>query len=1075
MNRWVRRLLGMTLFLGLGAAQAFAVALGNIKVTSHLGEPFHAEVPLELEPDEQIAGIFVDLASPSEYRILEVYRDPALNAIRTDIKADAAGARVVLSSDSAIEAPYFNLILKVRHGHATHFKKFPVFLDLPEARSVPSEARPAVSAVKPAAGAEERPAAIAPAAPTPAEKPAPRGFTPFDGWARIGRYGPMVYGDTISTVARRLRIDDRYTMAQVVMALFFKNRSKFDHDNVNLIKAGTYLDVPKAKEVEAISPARARQLLAEHNRVWEELKKQPRYAAVAEAQKNRYKARVRVGKTASGVAEAPLPARSQAGKQGVGRPAGREAPHAPSSGAGAKPAQDKSLAEVAAARAQLRQLKQQNAELKQKLKAAQDKAAAMSAKLASPEVAAANARIRKLELRLARLQAELERQKKAKASGQAAGWMTYALAGLVIVLLAVIGYLLSRMRRMSEPATLINAPAEELAPAGEAAATSEPEEEGGIDEQAAKAGEFDETGVDETQTLAAQQTAAEADEASVTDSVPELTESDTAEMEPFQEPMEEEPDPNVDYLAEADVYMRYGMEDEAIHQLRLAIKQRPDNAEAHARLVQALKARGDADGAGKAMAAARAALSGEALQAFEEALAASESSDREGDGDQAGDALPATGIETIDLEEAGESAGESAESASADDKARETDKEVSGEEAAADELDFAPSAEREAGAEAGPETAEAGAETEMEETAGSLDIGDELEAIMGSESEDAERASVTVPEEAAGQETVDETAEDMTETEIEVGTETESEVAGSESPEMPVSELDLSDAEMPDIEAKEESSTPSVDVDLSDLEKTVAIDWSADAGTLDELVGGPDTEPARDAASESGAVGPVGEEAQETQEVDASGGGSAPTEETATPSGMLDIDLDDIDLEVAQETHEDAEPDDFTSTVQLTVSAADATDAGGEPGLESAESEAPPGLEISLDDLELDEERSEPEPHDDSEEEEVDLGPELDTLLPELELEGPELTLDALDVDKAKSLLAEGRLDEAESLFRSAASGGSRGQGLLGLAELAIRRGDLDQARQLLEEAASLVDDVSREWFESLKQQADAR
>ncbi len=125
-------------------------------------------------------------------------------------------------------------------------------------------------------------------------------------------YGPVVYGDSIYTIADRLRVDKRYTIRQVMAALFEKNRSRFAQDNLNLVLYGTYLDVPTAEEVERLSYDQALSVIQEHNRRWRELMKQPRYAAVAEAQRTRYSKRVRVAeaiqaaKVASGMAATPV-------------------------------------------------------------------------------------------------------------------------------------------------------------------------------------------------------------------------------------------------------------------------------------------------------------------------------------------------------------------------------------------------------------------------------------------------------------------------------------------------------------------------------------------------------------------------------------------------------------------------------------------------------------------------------------------------------------------------------------------------------------------------------------------------
>ncbi|MDQ6995740.1 MAG: hypothetical protein Q9M18_09115, partial [Mariprofundaceae bacterium] len=179
-----------------GAAQA--VSLGKIDVASHLGEPFYAEVPLGLEDGESIANVFVSLATDSDYRLLEVFHDAAVDAIKVNIKRDKRGNRAELSSIRPLNLPFFNVILKVKQGRATHFKKFSVFLDLPKLANQSSQKH----AVKPMA---QKPVMVKPLPSHPASIATVQDHASKKSnfWARTQHYGPMVFGDTITTVAQR--------------------------------------------------------------------------------------------------------------------------------------------------------------------------------------------------------------------------------------------------------------------------------------------------------------------------------------------------------------------------------------------------------------------------------------------------------------------------------------------------------------------------------------------------------------------------------------------------------------------------------------------------------------------------------------------------------------------------------------------------------------------------------------------------------------------------------------------------------------------------------------------------------
>jgi pilus assembly protein FimV len=850
----------------ISAASAWAVSLGKIDIASHLGEPFYAEVPLQLDPGESISNVYVELASTADYRILEVYRDPALNNITVDVKTDKRGARVVLSSESGIEAPFFNLVLKVRYERATHFKKYPVFLDIPQMakpaamRPVPSVKEGQSQAAPPQAAPPQAAPAVAPVVvqAKPITSLPGSTFKPFDGWARTSRYGPMVYGDTITTVAQRLQIDNRYTRQQVMVAIFEKNRVKFDHDNINLIRAGTYLDVPTAAEVESISPKQAHSLIAQQEKVWKELIKQPKYAALAEAQKNRYSKRVRVGERANGVASAPMPSGTQqqgaSSVQGVQKKGEGDAAEA--------------LQKQTQLQQQVQQLQQQNSELQGKLTSTQKQLADASSSSDAAAAAAADAKIKKLQIQLARLQAERdEALQKAQAQPSPLGWLTYALLAVIVLLLLVIGYLMRR--EPTHPATEY---ATEPQPMSEAHAASSPvsanmfEEAPEIDVEEVPDKGFEVPGFDTTKTM--QMSAADVTK-EFTDSIPDLTDEDTGKMEAFEGEIEEEPDPNVDYLAEADVYLRYGMEDEAIQQVRMALKLDPHNADAHIKMAQVLKAKNDQPALDEAIAEARRALGGAPLGKFEEAVANLDQTV-----DAFGDTLPPTMTEEL---------------------VEFPETEVPAREAAPAE-------------EAAPA---------KEEVSGL----DDLDNLEWPEFEDVETPLHEAEAEAAAQE------------KQEGKRETPPAAAPAKSTEQALSggdmEFDLSDLEIPEADVQEAGaeggSAAASFVDTSDLEKTVAIDWSRETSVegldQEEMIGESGAEGVAEASTADTQL-PEPEAESELQAEPESKAAEKKKPEAA-PSAIDDggIDLGDFDFDQIEneESVESASDDEFSSTIRTTM------------------------------------------------------------------------------------------------------------------------------------------------------------
>ena len=616
----------------LGTFTANAVSIDKIEVGSHLGEPFFAEAPLKLESNELASKVFVEIAGASDYKIFEVYRDPTLNDIRADVTSDTRGVRVKLTSRSRIKTPFLNLVLKIRYGRVSRFKKFPVFLDAPKSATLASDKQPqpvvkAVTApvAKSSARNLTKNAGQAIAAPVQnSSQVASTANNAPDGWARTDRYGPIVRGDSLSIIAQRLRVDYRYSINQVMMAMFNKNPESFNRDNINLIKAGSYLKVPSAAEVEAHSKSDAQAFLGKQEVAWKQLTAQPRYAAEAEAQRTRYAKRISVGEQASGSASAPAGGAQSAIDSSMKKPAVQpetvssapvspvdEAPIAKSAavtaeqGAGDRGTTaraDEIVSEVVKAQEQtnqiLKKLQEQNQSLQQQLLNNQQHLEAIQKKAnddAATE-AAAKARIEKLELLLTRLQSRLEQtpaQQSATVSAET-NWMIWLLIAVVAILLVIVVIL---MRREPEH------------PAEGAVSSSNSEPEAATQTGEVKALESvieDEVAHIETGANALDESGKTAEIDALASFTDELSDTDTTELDTFD--AESEPDPDIDYLSEADVYIRYGMEDEAIKQLDMALKLQPDNVEAHIRKAELLLGKSDKSGLDETIAAATMTL-----------------------------------------------------------------------------------------------------------------------------------------------------------------------------------------------------------------------------------------------------------------------------------------------------------------------------------------------------------------------------------------------------------------------------------------------------------------------------------
>jgi len=645
---------GVLLVCVSGVAQA--ASLGKIEVTTPLGKPLYAEVPLQLKSNELASKVFIEIAAPADYKIFEVYRDPVLNSIRADVASDTRGARVKLTSRVALQSPFFNLVLKVRYGRVSHFKKYAVFLDAAEpiARIADQTPVPHAEVIPSVEAHTRKPASVSAESAgqvlitkqdvlAATDMQAAQHPTVYQGWARTEKYGPIVRGDSLSIVAQRLRVDQRYSSSQIMVGLFEKNKTSFNQNNLNLIKANSFLQVPSAEEVEQHSKSEAYRIILEHRKAW---KNEPRYAAESEVQRQRYSPRVGMGERAEGQVDA-----SNTQQKNIQNDAGSVAASLtqdllkpektlqsnqikPAAAIEAVASEEANVAVASVSpkfkvlmQAQnetnqlLKALQQKNEQLQQQLIANKGSVDALNAKVDEGAAAASNARVEKLELLMTRLQAELEKQTRqpAMATVERLDWVTWALLSLLIIMLGVIAMLMRK--EPVHPSTVEHDVAQGTTASDhetEPAVTTGPE--AAVDDlEEAVEKEVDAIEIDDQEVSLAKATGTFDALAVFTD---ELSDTDTAELEPFDVDAKQELDPNVDYVSEADVYIRYGMDEEALQQLDMALRLNPEHAEAHLKKVEVLHSGEDKQAFIAAFSAATLVLGATALDQYKASVEA---------------------------------------------------------------------------------------------------------------------------------------------------------------------------------------------------------------------------------------------------------------------------------------------------------------------------------------------------------------------------------------------------------------------------------------------------------------------
>jgi pilus assembly protein FimV len=246
----------VTLF-ALYCGSAGALSLGEIELKSALNQRFEGEIMLSnvggIEPSEIISN----LATQEEFDRVGVNRDDHLTDLRFNTRVREDGVHIVhITSVNPIFEPFLNFIVETIWPTGRIITEYIVVLDSPvSARGaiekveagIPS--RSASSSSKSGIRSNnKRGTATAPSA----SKGQTEGIV-----TQSNDRGLTGKGDTLWSIATKVRPNSRVSVQQTMLALQRANPEAFTNKNINLLKAGYLLRVPDESEIRRETSAEA--------------------------------------------------------------------------------------------------------------------------------------------------------------------------------------------------------------------------------------------------------------------------------------------------------------------------------------------------------------------------------------------------------------------------------------------------------------------------------------------------------------------------------------------------------------------------------------------------------------------------------------------------------------------------------------------------------------------------------------------------------------------------------------------------------------------------------------------------
>lgn len=248
----------------LASTFAQAAQLGKLEVLSGAGEPFLAQIQIDLVTPEERASLQAKLASAEAFKAARLTMDPNLKNLKFAIQdgKQAGTALVKITADKPLPAGFIDTLVELTWAGGRVAREYTLTIPLgpaPEEKSASTalpEIRPPMT---------PPPVAVAPPAAEPASKaptaPAISQDAPVDsktGTLQVKR------GDTLSELALNLA-GDGVSLNQAMAAIYEANKDSFINGSVHLIREGAQIQVPNRTALRAKSAKEALLVLANND------------------------------------------------------------------------------------------------------------------------------------------------------------------------------------------------------------------------------------------------------------------------------------------------------------------------------------------------------------------------------------------------------------------------------------------------------------------------------------------------------------------------------------------------------------------------------------------------------------------------------------------------------------------------------------------------------------------------------------------------------------------------------------------------------------------------------------------
>lgn len=259
---------GVAPLLCLLPTMGFALALGSISVRSSLNEPFVADIKLSSVRGGELQNARIKMASQDDFKRAGIVYVDVLRDLRFNISRRGGKPVLAITSVAPIREPFLDFLVEVETRQGRMVRQYTVLVDPPELPPGFSPPPPvAAPAVSPRSSGTIRQVPVSRRSPGRTSSRS-SGAGRRSAAASAGAYGPTRRNDTLWNIARDNRPSKSVSMNQMMMALLRANPQAFRNNNVNQLKSGAMLAIPKQGEITQLSREEAKNAFQQQYKDW---------------------------------------------------------------------------------------------------------------------------------------------------------------------------------------------------------------------------------------------------------------------------------------------------------------------------------------------------------------------------------------------------------------------------------------------------------------------------------------------------------------------------------------------------------------------------------------------------------------------------------------------------------------------------------------------------------------------------------------------------------------------------------------------------------------------------------------